>query len=85
MTPTPPFNSGDEVLCIKNAPEVNLDNSSPTILGEDEEGWPTDIVVGSICPAGSTYKVDCCIWSPYTGWIAVIGGEFHKADCFQLV
>lgn len=83
MTPIPPFNMGDKVLCIKDAPEVNLDNTPLTILGEDEEGRPIDIVVGSICPAGKTYEVDCCLWSPHTGWIVVIGGEFHKAECFN--
>lgn len=85
MTPIPPFNSGDEIICIKDADEVNLDNTPMTILGEDENGNPINIVVGSICKEGRKYKIDCCLWSPYTGWIAVIGGEFHKAECFELV
>lgn len=85
MTPIPPFNPQDEVICIKDAPQVNLDNSPITILGLDDDENEIDIPVGAICPAGTTYKVDCCLWSPYTGWIAVIGGEFHKAECFELV
>lgn len=82
--PIPPFNPGDKVLCIKDAQEVNLDNSQRTILGLDDDDNEIDITVGSICLANAMYVVDCCLWSPYTGWVVVISGEFHKAECFKL-
>ena len=83
LEPTPPFNIGDKVLCIKDSQEVQLDNTVPHITALDDNGNETEINVGAVCIANYFYDVDCCLWSPFTGWVVVISGEFHKADCFR--
>jgi putative sterol carrier protein len=85
LEPIPPFNPGDKVLCVKDAQEVNLDNSPKNIIALDDDENEVEVNVGAICTNGQIYDVDCCLWSPYTGWVVVITGEFHKADCFKII
>lgn len=70
MNELAPFQPGEQILCIQDAPELHIDGSLNN---------------NCRCAANHTYTIDGCYWAYNFGWMVMITGELHNANNFRKI